>query len=86
MLDRAHEEHGVLLEAPPGIGDGRAGLVAGEEPAAELLLERPDARADRRLLDVQPFGGADEAAGGHDPRKVRANSVSTRANVSRKPI
>src|SRR3546814_8309664 len=57
---------GVLLELPPGRRQRGAALVAHEEGAAEMLLQRMDARAHRRLGDVEPLGGADEAAGGDD--------------------
>src|SRR5690606_2809917 len=57
---------GVALELPSRRRQAGAGLVAQEQHAAELLFQRLDARADRRLADVEPPGGAAEVAGRDD--------------------
>jgi hypothetical protein len=42
--------------------EGCARLVSKENRPPELVLKRTDARAHGRLSDIQPLGGADEAA------------------------
>jgi hypothetical protein len=44
----------------------RSRLIADEQPAAELLLKRPDSGADRFLGEMQPVCRRDEAARGRD--------------------
>ena len=45
------------------LGQHEAARVAMEQRGAEILLERADLPADRRLAQAQPLGGAREAAG-----------------------
>ena len=67
-----------FAEHPPGPGQEQlAGLGerdppcgAGEQGDAELALEVPDLRGDRRLRDAQPLGGAGEAAAARDRVEV----------------
>ncbi len=59
----------MLLELPAGGGEGGPCLVADEQAAAELLLQRVDPCADRGLGHMQPLGGADEVSRGHDRQK-----------------
>jgi hypothetical protein len=52
----------VAQEALAGRRQPRPGLVADEQPAAELVLERTDPGAHRRLGDVETAGGGNKAA------------------------
>jgi len=61
-----HQRRGMAEELLARGRQAGAGLVAHEEASAKLILERADARADRRLADMQALRGADEAAGGND--------------------
>lgn len=62
LLYRPNERGRVLLKLPAGGCQRRAGFVADEEHAAELVFQRVDARADGRLADVKPVRGADEVS------------------------
>ena len=66
---------GVTLELPPGGRQHRAGLVAHEQHAAELLLERVNARRHGGLADVEAIRGSDETAVGDDAEE-RAGKFS----------
>ena len=63
LFDGAHQRRGMALKLAPGRRQCGAGLVANEQRAAELLFERANARADRRLADVQALRRRDEVAG-----------------------
>ncbi|MCS3478250.1 hypothetical protein M2212_005096 [Bradyrhizobium elkanii] len=65
LLDGADQHRGVALKLPARRRQRGAGLVAHEQHAAELLLERVDAGADGRLADMQPLRRGDEVAGAH---------------------
>ena len=69
QVDGAHQGGGVLVELAPGRGQGGSRLVAHEKPGAELLLQGPDAGADRGLGYVEALSGAYEAAGGYHGQK-----------------
>src|SRR5690606_8486552 len=68
-LDRAEQRRRVLLEHASGRRQRRAGLVALEQAASELLLERLDPCADRRLRNAEFLRGLDEVAGGDDGKE-----------------
>ena len=65
LFDGADQRRGVALKLPAGRRQRGAGFVANEQRAAELLLERVNARAHRRLADMQPLRRRDEIARGH---------------------
>ena len=67
----------MSLKLLPGRRECCASRVADKECAAQLVFERVNARADRRLADVKPLCGADEALV-LTVRKVLASSVSMR--------
>nr|WP_234455064.1 hypothetical protein [Thermohalobaculum xanthum] len=69
LFDGPDQQRRMFLKPAPRVSDDGACLVAGEEPAAELILERPDARAHGRLGDVQAFGCGDEAPGRRDGKE-----------------
>jgi hypothetical protein len=66
MLPRALpalDQAGRVADEPlSGRREPRPRLVADEECSPELLFERPDARADCRLRQMQALGRRDEAA------------------------
>ena len=47
-------------EGRPGLGQGDMAVVSVEEADADLFLDMPDRPAERRLADIQAFGGAAE--------------------------
>src|SRR3546814_10633552 len=53
---------------------GCSALVPDEQRSSKLLLQGTDPGADRRLTDVQPFGGFDEASGRNDLRSEEHTS------------
>jgi hypothetical protein len=59
--NRSNERSGVPLKLSTGRRQRCASLAADKERAAKLVFERVNARADRRLADVKPVSGADEA-------------------------
>ena len=65
LFDGADQRRGVALKLPAGRRQRGAGLVAHEQRAAELLLERVNARADGGLADMETLGRGDEIARGH---------------------
>jgi len=68
-LPHLHHHRRVAHELLAGGGQRGAGLVAHEQARADRLFQRAHARADGRLRDVQPLGGAHEAAAGDDVEK-----------------
>ena len=62
MLPHLNQGHGVMDEAFPGRRQTRTRLVADEQPAAKLVLQRLDPGAHRRLGQVQTLRGGAEAA------------------------
>jgi hypothetical protein len=69
LLDSADQRRGVALKLPACRGEHRARLVAHEQLAAELILQREDAGRDGGLADMKAVGGADEIAGADDREK-----------------
>ena len=65
LLDCPHQRRGMTLKLPARRRQRGAGLVANEQRATELLLERMNARADSRLADVETLRSGDEIARGH---------------------
>ncbi|MNR07775.1 hypothetical protein D3C85_1239050 [compost metagenome] len=65
----AHERGRVGLKGATCGGQSRTGLVAHEQAAAELLLQRGDSGTDGRLRDEQPRGCIAEISGGDDRQK-----------------
>ena len=61
-LPDMHQGIGVAHEMSPRCCQARAGLVAHEQPASQLVFQGAHAGADRRLGQVQPLGGGMEAA------------------------
>jgi hypothetical protein len=59
--NRSNERSGVPLNLSTGRRQRCASRAADKERAAKLVFERVNARADRRLADVKPVRGADEA-------------------------
>jgi hypothetical protein len=49
-----------------GAGELRAGRAPIEQLGAELTLQRRDAAADRRVVELEPLGGGDELPGARD--------------------
>jgi PAS domain S-box-containing protein len=61
-LPQLHKHRRVAQELLAGRRERRAILVTDKKRPAELLFQRPDARADRRLTQVELFGRAHKAA------------------------
>ena len=61
LFYRSNECGGMSLKLPTGRRECCASLVPDKERAAQLVFKRVNARADRRLADVKPVSGADEA-------------------------
>jgi len=59
--NRSNERSGVPLKLSTGRRQRCTSLAADKERAAKFVFERVNARADRRLADVKPVSGADEA-------------------------
>jgi hypothetical protein len=77
----------VTQEALACGGECGPRLVADEELAAQQVLERANASADRRLSHVQALGGPQEIAGGHDLQEgLRQVQVHPRAPPSNKNV
>ena len=51
---------GVGQQLSAGVGQRYAVAIPGEQQGAEILLQRPDLAAERRLRDMQLIGGAAE--------------------------
>ena len=68
-LPQLHEHWGVAQELLAGRSERGSILVADKKRPAELLLQRPDAGADRRLAQVELFGRAHKAACSDDLQK-----------------
>ena len=62
LLDLPNERGCVQLKLPASRCQRRAGLVADEEHATELVFQRMDAHADGRLAYMKPVRGADEVS------------------------
>ena len=65
-LPQLYECRSVTKELFTRRSEARAGLIANEKRSSELLLKEAHACANRRLCDMQPVGGFDEAPGGDD--------------------
>jgi hypothetical protein len=87
-LPQLHEHRRITEKLFPGCRQRRAILVANEEGAAKLLLERPDPGAHGCLAHIELFRGSHKTARSDDlqkgPRKLdihnrpplRANSIN----------
>lgn len=62
ILERSKRRLGVRQEGPASLGEAHVATDAFEHRRAELLLQEPEATADRRLRTMQPPGSAGEAA------------------------
>jgi len=62
LLDLPNERGCVQLKLPASRCQRRAGLVADEEHATELVFQRMDASADSRLANVKPIRCADKVS------------------------
>jgi len=66
LLPQALHVRRIAPELAAGLGQLDARMGAGEQGAAEIVFQRLDARADRRLGDVEALRRAVEAAAGGD--------------------
>ena len=78
MQERALHLFRRADEALAGAGQLRAGRAPIEQFRAERRLERRDAAADRRVVELQPLGGGDELPGAATARKTLTLSQSMR--------
>ena len=66
MQERALHLFGCAEESLAGAGQLRAGRAPVEQFRAERGLQRRDAAADGRMIELQPLGGGDELPGARD--------------------
>src|ERR1700722_1407539 len=69
-LDLAEDQPRLLGEHLAGLGGDDAAPVPDEQAVVQLDLEQPDLPAERRLRDMQDFGGGGEAAAFLDAEEV----------------
>ncbi len=67
LVEHADRAPGIRQKARAQRGQADTAAVAREQRPAQLLLQRLDAGADRRLRDRERPRGAAEAALAHDP-------------------
>jgi hypothetical protein len=88
LFCRSNECGGMSLKSLPGRRECCASRVAGKECADQLVFERVNARAFRRLAYVKPLCGADEASTRDDRQKgpcrlcVHATLISIKSILS----